>query len=59
MQNTSNADLDADLTLAMMWKEDVREEDFGWCLFGGNFCMDTFYRMTQNTKARKLNGSNK
>ena len=26
MQNTSNADLDTDVILAMMWKEDVREK---------------------------------
>ena len=26
MQNTSNADLDAYVILAMMWKEDVREK---------------------------------
>ena len=26
MQNASNADLDADVILAMMWKEDVREK---------------------------------
>ena len=26
MQNTSNADLDVDVILAMMWKEDVREK---------------------------------
>ena len=26
MQNTINADLDADVILAMMWKEDVREK---------------------------------
>ena len=38
IQNTSNADLETDVILAMMWKEDVRgKKEFGWCLFGKNF----------------------
>ena len=50
MQNTSNADLDADVILSMMWKEDVREKkSLDGAFLGKNVFMDTFYRMTQNT----------
>ena len=46
MQNTSNADV----ILALMWKEDVREiNNLDGAFLGGNVCMDTFYRMIQNT----------
>ena len=48
--NTSNADLDADVILAMMWKEDVREKkNLAGAFLGKNVFMETFYRMTQNT----------
>ena len=50
MQNTSNADLDADVILAMMWKEDVREKkNLDGAFWEKNVFMDTCYRMTQTT----------
>ena len=49
MEDTSNADLDAGVILAIMWKEDVREKKNLDGAFLEKSFMDTFYRMTQNT----------
>ena len=43
MQNTSSADLDADVILAMMWREDVREKtNLDSAFWGNNVFMDIF-----------------
>ena len=57
MQNTNNADLNADVILAMMWKEDVREKKNLDGAFLGKKCFYGHLLQNDTEYSRQMRGN--